>query len=85
MRAQNITGYRVREFPALNRLTRLYVGMAVVGGALIGLGLLIAVFWQAWPLAVPPLAGGSIGLAGGLWGRHRALQLITRLRAGRST
>ena len=85
MNAQKIATYRVREFPALNRLIRLYVGMAVIGAALLATGLLIAIFWQAWPVAIPPLTGGSIGLAGGLWGRHRAQQLIARLRSGRST
>jgi hypothetical protein len=72
-----------KEFPALNRLNRLYFWMAIVGAVLLAIGFGLVAIWQAWFFAIPPLSGGVIGLAGGLWGRYRVLRLIDRLRTRR--
>jgi len=83
MNTKNLVSASRREFPALNRLIRVYVWMSVVGAVLMAVGLVLAGFWHAWYLAIPPLSGGTIALGGGLWGRFSAHRLIERLRDSR--
>jgi hypothetical protein len=84
MNAQKLASLRPpREFPALNRLTRLYCWMSAIGAVVLAMGFGLAAVWHAWVYAIPVLSGGTIGLVGGLWGRYRVLRLIDRLRSRR--
>ena len=68
------------DFPAIRRLARMHTWMAVLGGAVVVLGLGLGIFAGVWAAASATLVAGAGALFGGIYGRHRVFQAMDRLR-----